>query len=285
MREEGRGGPGGGGGKKARVGTGVGPNSASASPQLSLVQPVNSTDLGKALASLPKESLLTLLTSLLTSQPALRPTVAALLPPPTLPTTLASLHTLERAVLAALPAGHDLREDYVWGRVRVSLEDYTSSAKSFLTTFCAPSSPSSTSTPTGGTTEDEIGHPSTTFAFLYALTSSLRRLEVALPHSPSPATTRSNPLAGHLLPLTINAWHALLTRLNGRVLSATLLRGWFDRIDELCVDSPGGREGGAKRACEGVRERMRRELGWLIGVRPSAVQINNSVMMDDEEEL
>ena len=202
--------------------------------------------------------------------------MSALLPPPTLPSTLASLHILERAVLASLPSGAHLREDYVWGRVRVALEDYTAQSKSFLAAFCHPSPLASP-----GSIEDELGHPSTTFAFLYALTSSLRRLEVALPLSP-PSDAR-NPLAIHLLPLTINAWHALLTRLNGRVLSATQVRGWFERIDELCVDSPGGHEGGAKRACEGVRERMRRELGWLVGLRATPVN-QQTIMMDDEDE-
>lgn len=146
--------------------------------------------------------------------------------------------------------------------MRTSLESYVLEAKAFLSAFLNPP-----------TDDDELSHPSTTFAFLYALTSSVRRLEVALP-----ATPIKNPLAAHLLPITINAWHALLTRLGGRVLGKALVEGWFERIDELCVDSPGGVEGGAKRACEGVRDRMRRELGWLVGLRAAS-----SAMMDDEE--
>ncbi|KAK4703031.1 hypothetical protein P7C70_g3188, partial [Phenoliferia sp. Uapishka_3] len=290
--------------KKARVagGAGSGAGAAQDDKELSHTPPVGSTDLGKALgdarrpktrsdllfssppASLSKESLLTLLTTLLTTQPALRPAIAALLPPPTLANTLASLQTLERAVIASLPSGQVLREDYIWGRVRVSLEEYISESKSFLSAFCQPTS-SHAVLPTQPS-EDEIGHPSTTFAFLYALTSSLRRLEFALPSS-----SARNPLSSHLLPLTINAWHHFLTRLStavnssGRVLSAGLLKGWFVRMDELCVDSPlveGKVEGGAKRACEGVRERMRKELGWLVGIKPV---IAGAVMMDEEEEL
>lgn len=267
--------------KKARVGgSGGGDDRATA---LHHTLPVVSTDLGKALASLSKDSLLTIFTTLLTNQPALRPTIESLLPAPTLAATLSTLHSLERAVLAALPTGHLLREEYVWGRVRVSLDQYVAEAKSFLAAFCQP--PSSAV----ATAEDEIGHPSTTFAFLHALTSSVRRLEVSLPSSPA-----RNPLAGHLLPLTINAWHAFLTRLSsavndeGRVLSAGLVRGWFARIDELCVDSPLGAgkvEGGAKKACEGVRERMRRELGWLVGVRPTAGAVVPEMMEEEDEEL
>lgn len=247
------------------------------------------------------------MTNLLTSHPQLRSVVQGLLPPPTLSNTLATLANLERAVIAALPSGAHLREEYIWGRVRVPLEEYVSEAKSFLSIFTTTPAASSSSSPTG---EDEIGHPSTTFAFLHALTSSLRRLEVALPATNSPPSTPGghgswptmgsthghllNPLASHLLPLTLNSWHIFLTKLStavnteGRIISAQTLRGWFARLDELCVASPttgpGRKEGLAKRAMEGVRERMRKEVGWLVGMREPVVR-EPSVMDDDEEEL
>lgn len=245
------------------------------------------------------------MTNLLTSHPQLRPVVQSLLPPPTLSNTLTTLSTLERAVIAALPSGAHLREEYVWGRVRVPLEEYVSEAKTFLAAFTTTPPTSTGSSHSAG--EDEIGHPATTFAFLHALTSSLRRLEVALPavnsppstpgaHAswPSQATSGSghNPLASHLLPLTLNSWHIFLTKLStsvnteGRIISAQMLRGWFTRLDELCVASPnvsGRKEGLAKRALEGVRERMRKEVGWLVGMREALAR--EPSVMDDEEEL
>lgn len=261
-------------------------------------------------AGLSKPSLLTLLNTLVTQNPHLKPTIAALLPPPTLSSTLASLATLERAVLAALPAGAQLREEYVWGRVRVPLEEYVAEAKSWMSGFMNPSSSSSFASTTGGAAgggEEDITHPSTTFAFLHALTSSLRRLEVALPPvRPAPlgapiisSTAGSNPIANHLLPLTLNSWHIFLTRLStavnleGRVMSAGMLRGWFEKLDEICVESPGvgvgvggvhRGEGMARRGVEGVRERMRKEVGWLVGMRPGAERERSVQAMEEEEE-
>lgn len=228
-------------------------------------------------ASLPKDSLLTILTSLITTNPALRPTIQALLPPPSLTTTLTALTTLERAVVSSLPTGLSLRDPYIWGRVRIPLETYVTESKTFLTSFCPAVLPPHLAS-------DESHHPSTTFALLHALSSSLRRLEVVLPPSPSPIDT-------HLLPYLLNAWHIFLTRLStavnqeGKIVSAGMLRGWFARIDELCVDSPGigiggRREGSAKKALEGVRERMRKEVGWVVGIKEVGVG-----MMEDEEEL
>ncbi|SCV72425.1 BQ2448_3962 [Microbotryum intermedium] len=263
-------------------------------------------DLGKALASLSKESLLSLLNKLVSTSPQLVPTIEALLPPPTLSHSIETIHHLERAVAAALPGGQNLRDEYVFGRVRVPLEQFVADCKSFLAAFCSPATRvSSTST-----LEYEIGHPSTTFAFLFALTSSLRRLELALPSTRSQVLSTTsdpmNPIASHLLPLTINQWHVWLTRLStgvnheGRMLAATTLRTWFAKLDELCVDSPGvglvlgGRqEGVAKRAMEGVRERLRKEVGWVIGWRDAGA-VGNAVgggmdaesrTIDDEEEL
>ena len=244
-------------------------------------------------ASLSKESLVNLLTTLVTTTPSLRPLVTSLLPAPTLSATLSTLAHLERKVLNAIPAGGAVREDYIWGRVRLPLEEYLSESRGFLNAFCG------SNTANRNSTEDEIGHPSTTFAFLYALTSSLRRLEASLPPLPSLLLTPNYPiekrysqdlLTTHLLPLLINHWQRFLTGLSmqvnseGRILSGEVLRGWLKRLEELCVESPGvregtRREGGARKACEGVRDRLKRDLGWLIGVKAEPEEEE----MDEEE--
>lgn len=174
--------------------------------------------------------------------------------------------------------------------------------------FCSPNTlPSTSSSSTSG--EDEIGHPSTTFQLLYSLASSLRRLELALPSPPpsSTTTTLANqaPLSIHLLPLLINSFHIFLTKLSnsvnqeGKILSASILRNWFDRLDELCVASPGitttstaptstlsgRREGMAKKALEGVRDRMRKEVGWLIGLKEVSTASYGGGDVGMEEEL
>lgn len=194
---------------------------------------------------------------------------------------MASIVDLERSVLAALPTGTD---NYVWGRVRPALDLYVAECRTLLAAMCG-------SSPSGGGGDDEIGHPSTTFTFLYALSSSLRRIEAQLPTSPG--QNRDDPLAAHLLPLLINYWHLFLTRLStavhheGKMVSAGVVRTWFTRLEELVVDTPGvgtgtRTEGGAKRALEGVRERMIREMGWTIGLRPV---LSHDMGEDNEDEL
>lgn len=192
--------------------------------------------------------------------------------------------------MISIPTGAGIREDYIWGRVRTSLERYVAESKSFLNVVCVHVH---VHVHAAGGGEDEIGHPSTTFAFLHALTSSLRRLEALLPSHTHDVTTRNrqDPLSTHLLPLVINYWHLFITRLSsavnqeGRIISAGVVRGWFARLDDLCVSSPGvgegKKEGGAKKACEGIRERLKKEVGWLVGLR---VDLHQDMRMQDEDE-
>lgn len=233
-----------------------------------------------------------MVTSLLQTQPNLRPSIVALLPAPTLASTLSALAELERAITAALPSGSGARAEYVWGRVRKPVEDYVAEARSYLSSFTAAIN----ATGSGAVADDNLSHPSTTFAFLYALTSSLRRLEVALPPAPSSplAGGTATALSSHLLPLAINAWHVFLTRLStsvnteGKIMSASTVATWFQRLDELCVASPtvaGRGEGAARKACEGIRDRLRKEVGWLVGLREVPTLGSDVALMDEEEEL
>lgn len=140
----------------------------------------------------------------------------------------------------------------------------------------------------------ENHHPSTTFAFLHFLTLSMKRIESVLPRPSNPSNHQQqqqqqqqggDPLSSHLLPLAINQWHILTTRLSslvnqqGKILSAESVRGWFRQLDELCSPTyhhPGtsglGGSGGigvgiSQKALEGLRERFTRELGWLVGIK------------------
>ncbi|GJN87682.1 hypothetical protein Rhopal_000637-T1 [Rhodotorula paludigena] len=256
-------------------------------------------DLGKALASLDKPALLNVFSRLLTTNPQLAPTIAALLPTPSLATILDTLSSLERAVVTATPTGAFLRDEYIWSRVRVPLEEFVSESRRFLGLFVPAQAP------TGVMSEDNLAHPSTAFQFLDALTHALVRLEATLPSSASqPTSTSTNPLAAHLVPLTLNAWHLFLTRLadavnaQGKVLPTSLVRTWFDKVAHVCAPPPssvfGAASAGAgarpdaaqvRRAMEGVRDRMRREIGWLVGIRPENPAGGAGMEGVEEEEL
>lgn len=260
-------------------------------------------------ASLDKPALLDVFSRLLSTQPALAPLISTLLPSPSLSTVLSTLSSLERAITAATPTGAFVRPEYVWSRVRVPVEDFVTEARRFLGLFVPAQAH-----PSGHTvTEEDLSHPSTCFEFLEALTRILLRLEAALPAVPvSPSTTTSsassNPLALHLLPLTFNAWHTFVTRLSnavqshGKVLPNSLVQAWFDRLDSLAAESVresvfGGATGAVgspagstvRKAMEGVRDRAKKELGWLVGLRNVDVSAGASTGMEgveqDDEEL
>ncbi|GAA5937987.1 hypothetical protein JCM3775_002416 [Rhodotorula graminis] len=270
-------------------------------------------DLGKALASLDKPALLNVFSRLLSTNPQLASTISALLPTPSLSTILDSLASLERAVVVATPSGAFSRDEYIWSRVRVPLEEFVTESKRFLGLFVPAQAP------TGPIAEEDLAHPSTAFQFLDTLTHALLHLEATLPASPSSSSTPStaaattNPLASHLVPLTLNAWHQFLSRLSsavndqGKVLPTSTVRTWFDRLDDACGAGPvaataafpslfGAPRAGAlgaargesqvRRAMEGVRERARREIGWLVGLRPEVAQGAGGMEgVEQEEEL
>lgn len=239
-------------------------------------------------ASLDKPSLLSIFSSLLSATPSLAPLISSLLPTPTLSTLLSTLTSLERAVLSAIPTGAFVRDEYVFSRTRTSLEEYVAEARRFLSLVVPSSSTTSSTTSAAATDESNLTHPSTSFQFLHALTSSLLRLESALP-PPQPNANPASPLAAHLTPLLLNAWQVFLSRLSssinqqGRVFPQSVLLGWFEKMDELCPVPPamvspfaalrmggtaGGRETGGentRRLMAEMRERARREVGWLVG--------------------
>jgi len=113
------------------------------------------------------------------------------------------------------------------------------------------------------------------------------------------------------VPLTLNAWHQFLSRLSsavneqGKVLPTSTVRTWFDRLDDACgaaglaaapslfgaprtpsLGAAARSESQVRRAMEGVRERARREIGWLVGLRPEVAQGAGGMEgVEQEEEL
>lgn len=237
-------------------------------------------------ASLPKDALLAVLTSLIGQHPGLKPVIQALIPPPSLDAFSAALAQLEKRILDSVPRGIGSRDEYVWSRVRGPLDEYVTENRTFINAFVPPAT---TSTPP----VDEVAHPTTIFSFLATLTASYRRIEAQLPRSAAETgahyrVSSTDPLSAHLLPALFNAWHTFGTRLahsvnaQGRILSAETVRSWFRTLDGLCQPMAGG-ESAARRACEGVRDRLAREVGWTIGLRAVAAQPREDAMDDDEE--
>lgn len=212
-------------------------------------------------------------------------------------------------MLDALPVGRNLRDEYIWSRIRAPLEEYIAEARLALSQFC-PSATSLASSEQDSSSQhqqqQQQQHPATIFSFLFTLTQSVRKLEIILPRAPLPfgssRSTSSTPSASInnpsslnqndplvcFLPALINQWHVLVTKLsnlvnqNGRVLSAEMVRTWFKQLDALVdVDISGNTHAVisnidndatsvGRKASESVRERFIKELGWLVGIRTPA---------------
>ena len=231
---------------------------------------------------------MTILTTVVAQQPALKPIIQSLIPPPSLDAFSAELAQLEKRVLDSVPRGLNLRDEYVWNRVRAPLDDYVTENRTFLNSFV----------PSQAGNMDDGNPPSIIFAFLASLTASYLRIESVLPRSAmaaSPSVYRVNagdPLSSHLLPALFNAWHTFATRLaysinsQGRILSAETVRSWFRTLDEMATG--GHVDSTARRACETVRDRLVKEVGWTIGMRPRAMSsgsLRDDAMFQDDEEL
>jgi hypothetical protein len=238
--------------------------------------------------------------------------VLSLLPAPSLESFTSTLQVAEKRVLDALPVGRNLRDEYIWSRIRAPLEEYIAEGRLALTQFC-PSSSLVSEQDISNSQEQQ--HPASIFAFLYTLTLSIRKLEIILPRAPlpfgsssltgsgssSPLPSINNPSSLNqndplvcFLPALINQWHVLVTKLsnlvnqNGRVLSAEMVRTWFKQLDSLVdvdiagiympTSQPFANENDAssvgRKATEAIRERFIKELGWLVGIRTPAFSMN-----------
>ncbi|GAA5924396.1 uncharacterized protein JCM15063_005629 [Sporobolomyces koalae] len=226
-------------------------------------------DLGKSLASLDKPALLRVFSSLLATHPHLAPTVTALLPPPTLAATLDAITDQTRQLLASIPSNSS--PAYIHSRMRLPLESFVQEMKKILQVF-VPSQPSPSNP-----SEGDLLHPTTTMTLLLHLTHSFVTISQSLPPAPpttTPAQATNSILHTHLLPTLINSYHVFLTKLStsinheGKVLPLSTLQTWFEQMDQL-VTARG--DAVTTRALEGVRDRMRREMGWLVGIKPTVM--------------
>ncbi|KAI0830579.1 hypothetical protein BC628DRAFT_1336620 [Trametes gibbosa] len=122
----------------------------------------NDVDVGFLLASLPPQSLLPLLASLLTSQPALKPTILSLIPRPTLDAALDSLRNSAQKLKDAYPYSNTAfsQTGTSWGNTGGSSPSRTGTA-SFSTGFgfgsrAAGTSFGATANPPGGMRDEYI---------------------------------------------------------------------------------------------------------------------------------
>lgn len=228
-------------------------------------------------ASLPPQSLLPLLLSLLKEQPSLKDTILPLIPRPTLETAVHALAQSAKRLTDAQPFAtkHTANtRGYILGRLQTHIGDYESIWTSYLPYFsCMPpsvqhSSSASSAGQTHGTPHQQLNsrdkfHPAETFSFLQAVTS----------HILSQFPEAQDELVKRLLPALAVEWKMWVTRLdeqvNGqsRIVGSDVVRTWRRGLKDLVEGS--ARNQDATKTMKEVRDKWESSVGWLQPPSPS----------------
>ncbi|EAU93151.2 hypothetical protein CC1G_10519 [Coprinopsis cinerea okayama7 len=245
-------------------------------------------DVGVLLASLPTQSLLPLLTSLVKAQPELKSTILSLIPKPTLETALQALDQSARKLREAYPysngpsssssltfgfgthaspsqmnhAQTGMRDSYIISRLRPHITDFVSCCMSYLPYFSSASAP--TQTPSSSqlthaiqTMHKDKFHPSESFVFLQTVTNLIL--------SQPPLTVSSmGPL---LVPRLMEEWQNWVNKIDEVVnrqagmFGIEAVRSWEKGLDDLA----GAKAAEISTPMKQIRDTWVAKVGWLVG--------------------
>ncbi|KAF8230655.1 hypothetical protein L208DRAFT_1423751 [Tricholoma matsutake] len=255
-------------------------------------------DAGVLLASLPSESLLPLLTSLLDAQPSLKSVVLSLIPRPTVDTAIQALAQSSRKLRDAYPystapssttfsfgrpqniAGFGqsvsntnnsgMRDSYIISRLRPHITDFVAACFSYLPYFSSITSPTSASQDSNPS-DHHIASHSTTLWFLHKGKShpseSFLFLSAVTNHMLSQAPLTQSSLGPLLLPRLCDEWNAWINRVDdvvnreGGMFGSDTVRSWERVLDEFAER----KEFEGVNVLRGVRDLWVSKVGWLIG--------------------
>ncbi|KAG6885861.1 hypothetical protein C0993_008824 [Termitomyces sp. T159_Od127] len=244
------------------------------------------------IASLPAQSLLPLLTSLLDAQPSLKATILRLIPRPTLETAIQALAQSAKKLREAYPyssapsfaqpsfstsfgfgrpantntptfPSHNtggMRDSYVISRLRPHIAEFVAACFSYLPYFsslpAASHSLSSNTTALQSLHKDK-SHPSETFSFLCALTNHILS---------QPALAQSE-LVPQLFPRLSEEWKAWVLRVDeivnrsGGMFGSETVQQWGRALDEMADAKVVDGSDVMRR----TRDLWVLKVGWLIG--------------------
>ena len=256
-------------------------------------------------ATLPPQSLLPILTSLLSTHPSLKSTVLSLIPRPTLDTAVNAVNQSFKKLRDAYPYSSSIpthasqnyssttfpfgggfgsavvapstqssqggmRDSYVQSRLRPHISDYVSIAFSYLPYF-SYSSEASTSTTPGK--EKAVVDPTETFMYLSSITNHLIS-------QPPLAQALLVPL---LLPRLLQEWSSWVNRVDryvnneAGIFGMEVAQNWIKTLEGYADMKIQGADGDLGRGFKDVRDKWISSVGWLVGRR--------EVHRMDEEEL
>ncbi|KAG5350652.1 hypothetical protein C0989_009950 [Termitomyces sp. Mn162] len=246
-------------------------------------------DVGVLLASLPTQSLLPLLTSLLEAQPSLKATILRLIPRPTLETATQALAQSAKKLRDAYPyssapsfgqpsfstsfgfgrpsntnapsfSSHHaggMRDSYVISRLRPCISEFVAACFSYLPYFSSlPPASHSLSSHSTALHKDRL-HPSETFSFLCTVTNHIIS---------QPALAQSE-LVPQLFPRLSEEWEAWVLRVDeivnrsGGMFGSEAVQQWGRALDEMAD----GKVMEGSDVMRRIRDLWVSKVGWLIG--------------------
>lgn len=247
-------------------------------------------------ASLPSQSLLPLLTSLINAQPSLKSDILPLIPRPTLDTATNALAQSAKKLRDAYPyssaptfgqpsqstsfgfgkspvpstsafgqnytnTNNGMRDTYIISRLGPHVTELVAACFSYLPYFsCVPAPTQSASTSHSTTLQSlhkDKSHPSETFMFLSTVTNHIIS---------QPQLTQSQ-LRPLLLPRLAEEWKAWILRVDdivnrqGGMFGSEAVRSWERVLDEMAD----GKAFDGSDVMRGVRDLWVSKVGWLIG--------------------
>ncbi|KAL1748485.1 hypothetical protein HDZ31DRAFT_29660 [Schizophyllum fasciatum] len=243
-------------------------------------QEEHDVDVGVLLANLPPQSLLPMLTALVTQQPQLKRTILNLIPRPTLESALQTLATAAKKLSDSYPYSgpqapaptfgfgasapspfgqpqqhQPMRESYITDRLRPHVAEFVSACTSYLPYF------SYTAAPAPGKPKEKP-HAMETYLFLEALTQHV--------YAQQPLAQAS--LAQAFQQRLVEEWTAWVDGVDevvnrqGGMYGGDAVRSWERGLDYF---AGGNGNGEWPQGMRGVRDRWVGKVGWLVGRSPS----------------
>ncbi|TIA91773.1 hypothetical protein E3P99_00928 [Wallemia hederae] len=212
-------------------------------------------DIGVLLASLPHQSLLSLMNNVINQEPSVKQLIMNKIPQPSLSTYINALNESTAKVINCIPIGQS-RSIYTISRLKVPLTDWTKVVSTYLPFF----------------TSSNV-HVVDKFMAIQPTTLQFVKVLSQLPPLPSDQVPKSLSLVWDKLRLHWSQWFNQVDDIvnkDGGMFSSSIVHTWAKGLDETCQHSnTSTKPQGFNYSCQmdllNLRQNWESRLGWLIG--------------------
>ncbi|TIB77837.1 hypothetical protein E3Q23_01071 [Wallemia mellicola] len=217
-------------------------------------------DLGVLLASLPHQSLLSIMNNIINQEPSVKSLILSKIPQPSLSTYLHALNDSTNRIIHSIPLGNT-RAIYTLSRLKIPLTDWSKVISTYLPFF----------------TSSNL-HPADRFIAIQPTTLQFIRL---LSHLPTITDDQLPTSLDYIWQKIRQSWSDWFNQIDdnvnnqGAMFSASILQTWAKGLDEICQSdkTPEGFHASCQIDLINLRQNWESNLGWLIArditARPS----------------